>query len=501
MDYKSLLNNLVTSGIEFSEPETLKKIRILNTFQLILFFVLSMILGPFYLYIGSVLIFKTLILASLLMIPGIIALRKTRNILLVGNYAVFILWAALFFIAWNTGAITYEGVIRPCWIMSAGLVLFAIFLNGYFSGTVWIAVVFVQTGIIVYLHRLGYQFPDFIPPEMTATYSMGAYLISLLIILAFAFLFEKEKNDALDREQEKTLALRESKRYIDYIFDRSPIPAFVLDKNHRVIQWNDACQKITGIPAVEIMGKKVWDGFDINGSGSIADMIVRDIDSVEETLSDSIVSRTDSDWFELNIFLPGLNGGQQVIITAAPILDNDGDIKGAIQTIQEIKYQDQELGLNVNFLEESFPKPVYRLDSQGKVNYWNDACEKMFGYTASKMIGKSPLGLLAKNYRSSYKNKVVKVLKGQMLTGEEWKYRNNKGWPVYVIAMALPSHSAESEKSECVVINTDVTDIRLKLKKYQLYSTESKETIKSLTEDYDLLKKNVATLVKKKPSE
>jgi len=234
MNLESLLNNLITSGIKFSDPETIRKIKILNIFQLV-FIMLAPLLGLFFFYIGATPLFYVPTVAGLFMIPGILLLRKTKNMMLVGNYAIFILWGTISVLAWNTGSITLEGVIRPAWILSAGLILLAIFLNGYLSGTVWATLVFVETGIVVYLFRNGYQFPNFIPPEISTTYSMGTYLICLLAILSFAFLFEKEKSDALIREQEKSQALRESKRYIDDILERSPLPTFILDRSHRVL--------------------------------------------------------------------------------------------------------------------------------------------------------------------------------------------------------------------------------------------------------------------------
>ncbi|NIR16871.1 MAG: hypothetical protein GWN86_24305, partial [Desulfobacterales bacterium] len=39
------------------------------------------------------------------------------------------------------------------------------------------------------------------------------------------------------------MALMESKKYVDDILARSPVPTFIINKDHRVIQWNPACQE------------------------------------------------------------------------------------------------------------------------------------------------------------------------------------------------------------------------------------------------------------------
>ncbi|MBW1887773.1 MAG: hypothetical protein JRI52_05410, partial [Deltaproteobacteria bacterium] len=61
-----------------------------------------------------------------------------------------------------------------------------------------------------------------------------------------------------------------------------------------------------------------------------------------------------------------------------------------------------------------------------------------------------------------------------------------------------PLQAADGRGKECVVVNTDITALRLKLRKLQLYAAESKERFKNLSEEYDLLKKNIATFIRKK---
>jgi PAS domain-containing protein len=40
------------------------------------------------------------------------------------------------------------------------------------------------------------------------------------------------------------------------------VPTFVLDAEHRVTIWNHACERLTGIPAAEIVGTgDQWRGF------------------------------------------------------------------------------------------------------------------------------------------------------------------------------------------------------------------------------------------------
>lgn len=497
MNLEYILNNLITSGLDLPDPDVLRKYKVLNIFQLTM-----IIIGPllgifFYFFLGTAVLFYAVISAGILMAVGMILLRKTRNLVLSGNYALFVLWATISIISWKTGAISIDGIINPSWILNAGLILLAIFLNGYLSGTVWAAIVFIQTGVIIILFRRGYQFESIIPPDLASTYFMAVYMICLLTILLFAFLFEREKSDALMREQNKSQTIREAKKYMDNIFDRYPLPTFVLDRRHRVVQWNRACSEISGLSPQDILGKEVWQGFHMNDQErSMADILLDDIHSISDLYKDEIVS-SDKGWFEVNTYLPGLNGSGRVTITAAPILDDSGIVRGAIQTIQEVKQIPIEGGIQ-DYLSESFPKAVFKVDAKGKINYWNRACTDFFGYDSHEMLGQSPLSVVAKNYRPVFKNIFVKVIKGGSYPSQELKYVSAEEKAVYAMARIFPCHNAAMDAVECVFINTDITELQLKLKKLKQLASENHEKYRGLSEEFNLLKKNIATFVRKK---
>lgn len=496
MNLESILKNLVTSGIGLSDPDLSRKFVVLNIFQLFII-MLTPLLGLFYFYIGAMFLFNAAIISGFLMALGIFILRKTKNITISGNYAVFVLWAFLSVISYKTGAMTVEGIINPSWLLNAGLILFSIFINGYKSGTIWAMIIFIETGVIIYLFRSGYQFVNMIPPDLTSVYFMGVYLCCLLIILLFAILFEREKNEAFKREQEKSNTIRESKKYMDSIFDRYPLPTFVLDRRHRVIQWNRACVEVSGISCEGILGKEVWEGFRINEQGSVADIILEDIDSINDIFKDEIMS-SDKEWIEINTCLPGLKDGTKAIITAAPILDDSGMIKGAIQTIQDLKQISAETGDGRDLSEGKFPEPVFKIDENGKISFWNESCKKLLGYDPEDILGKSPLVFVAKNYREIFKNAFIKAVKGEQFSPQEFRYTSASGKPVYVKTKIFSGKGPENEILECIVINTDITELRLKLKKLRKIAAESNERYKGLSEEYDLLKKNIANFIRKK---
>ena len=500
MDLESLFNNFVTSGIESSDPETISRFKVLNVFLLILI-LFSPCLGLFYLFIGADLLFYATIIAGVLGISAVILLRKTTKLMVAGNYAFFVLWATLLIIRWNTGAMSEGGMILLSWIWNAVLILMAIFITGYLWGTIWATLIFVETGVAVYLFRSGYKFPHLIPPDISPFYSLGAYLSGLLVILLIAFMYEKERADVADREQIKSSALVESKNYIDTIIERSPLPTFVIDREHRVIQWNRACQQMTGIALEEIVGKNVHSSLCVDNQWSLADIIIEDPDSVGERFPGSVLSKTDSGHIEVEMSLPAVKEGIQAIITAAPIVDINGSIKGAIETIQDVTNLQEGTSKvydNLDRVVESPSNPVFKIDSRGKISFWNKACEENFGYSSSMMIGGSPLRFVSKSTRPGFKETIVRVFRGESFTGKEWKYCSVEGEPVFVLARAYPNQASEDKSRECVIVNIDITDIKLKMKELERDAVEAKEKLKSVTREFALLRKNIATYIRKK---
>jgi len=85
--------------------------------------------------------------------------------------------------------------------------------------------------------------------------------------------------------------------------------------------------------------------------------------------------------------------------------------------------------------------------------------------------------------------------------GLEWKYITSKGKPIYMIARILPDTAPSGEAEECVVINTDITALKLRLKNAGQRAIESEEGLKKLTESYNLLTKNIASIIRKKKKE
>ncbi|HRR41302.1 MAG TPA: PAS domain-containing protein, partial [Syntrophales bacterium] len=129
-------------------------------------------------------------------------------------------------------------------------------------------------------------------------------------------------------------------RTLRAILEGSPIPTFVIGKDHRVIYWNRALEELSKIKAEDVIGtRKQWRAFYRSERPCMADLIC---DETLETVPDWYSgkynkSRLLEEAYEATDFFPELGKeGRWLRFTAAPIRDAAGELVGAIETLEDI---------------------------------------------------------------------------------------------------------------------------------------------------------------------
>lgn len=205
-------------------------------------------------------------------------------------------------------------------------------------------------------------------------------------------------HDITDRKRVE-MALQDSDQLAKAIIYGSPIPQFIIDRNHQVTHWNAALEEISGIAAGEVIGTDLhWQAFYPQKRPCLSDLLV---DGIVEAIPDWYLgkhckSKTISGAYEATDFFPHMGGGGKWLhFTAAAILDSSGQVIGAIETLVDVTehrkaedaLRDSERRLNelIGFL----PDATFAIDSAGKVIVWNRAIEEMTGVKAADMLGKN----------------------------------------------------------------------------------------------------------------
>ena len=125
------------------------------------------------------------------------------------------------------------------------------------------------------------------------------------------------------------------------LINRSSIPTFVIDRNHRVTHWNRACEVLTGMAASEVIGtSNQWMAFYGHPRPVLADLIVDEAD--EEFLQSyydggAVRSLLIEDAYEVESFCMTFRaGGKWLFFTSALLRDPENRIIGAIETLQDV---------------------------------------------------------------------------------------------------------------------------------------------------------------------
>jgi PAS domain S-box-containing protein len=192
------------------------------------------------------------------------------------------------------------------------------------------------------------------------------------------------------------LAQRESERQLFQVIEGSPIPTFVIGLDHKVIYWNRALEKLSRIPAKEMIGtNRHWRAFYAKERPCMSDLLVdQTLETIPEWYGGVAKSKLLEDTYEAEGFFPDLGeGGRWLRFTVSPIRSSRGALVGAIETLEDIsdrKAAEQKLIENEGRLYsiiEGFSIPAFVIGKNHKILYWNRALEKLSKLKAENMIG------------------------------------------------------------------------------------------------------------------
>jgi PAS domain S-box-containing protein len=143
---------------------------------------------------------------------------------------------------------------------------------------------------------------------------------------------EHKRNEAAKRHMTLFLA---------QIIDGDPVPTFVIDAQHRITHWNRACAVISGQESEAMVGTDLqWRPFYDSPRPTLADLIVNgSLDDQLDTYYHDLFrrSKTIAGAFEAERYFPGIGAeGCWLFFTAAPLRDAQGNVVGAIETLQDV---------------------------------------------------------------------------------------------------------------------------------------------------------------------
>lgn len=117
----------------------------------------------------------------------------------------------------------------------------------------------------------------------------------------------------------------------------------------------------------------------------------------------------------------------------------------------------QEAHQTLQALIQAAPLAIFVTNPEGKIQMWNRAAERMFGWKEEEVLGR-PLPTIPKDKVEEAKGLLNKVLRGESLHGLELRRRKKDGSPIDISVFTAPLYDAHRQITGIMSMNMDITE-------------------------------------------
>jgi PAS domain S-box-containing protein len=240
-------------------------------------------------------------------------------------------------------------------------------------------------------------------------------------------------------------ALRASEAELQSVINRTPFMLVRCGRDLRYRFVSEAYAYITGHARDEVIGKTIDEVIGERGLQTLQPHI-------ERVLAGESVD------FECKLEFPH-SGTRSLAIAYRPELDPDGKIEGWIASLLDIT--DQRSGeaarRQLASIVESSDDAIVSKDLNGVVVSWNPAAERLFGYSAEEMIGKSITTIIPGHLQAEEPVILARIRRGERIEHYETVRRCKDGRLVDVSLTVSPMREEDGRIVGASKIARDVT--------------------------------------------
>jgi PAS domain S-box-containing protein len=261
--------------------------------------------------------------------------------------------------------------------------------------------------------------------------------------------------------------LERSEKRLSLIIQSSAIPALVIDKNHVITHCNKAYEKLRGIPADQMVGtKNQWKTFYKEPSRAMVDFIVDRVPELEILEHFGQLCRKSplvEGGYEAELFFPSLGeSGQWLFFTAAPLIDESGEIVGAIETFQDVSKRrlaeeaHRSSERRYRTLLDFVPYPIGVFTMEGFPTYLNPSFTEVFGWTLDELEGKK-IPFVPQEAKKETIENLKRLYREKILVRHESKRLTREGRTLDMSIRAAVFSESGEEPSGVIAIFRDIT--------------------------------------------
>jgi two-component system CheB/CheR fusion protein len=162
------------------------------------------------------------------------------------------------------------------------------------------------------------------------------------------------------------------------------------------------------------------------------------------------VLRTGVSVREREVHIERPNGSRGIaLVDIEAIKDRDGEIVGAVNCFQDISERRlaEDAALRLAAIVESSDDAIVGMDLDGIITSWNTAAERIFGFLAEEIIGKSITILIPHDYRKEEEAIIERIRRGQRVGHFETVRQRKHGSLIDLSMTVSPVKNSEVKSS------------------------------------------------------
>jgi PAS domain S-box-containing protein len=277
-----------------------------------------------------------------------------------------------------------------------------------------------------------------------------------------------DDNDIVRKLKERIRHLDQENKKLNQIIYKTPIPIFVIDKNHDIIHYNQALEELSGISSKDMIGtNEQWRAFYKSERPIMADLIIErssDAQIVEHYGTKYDLSARSRGRFAATDFFRDLGeNGKWLYFTATTYNDDEGNIAGAVETLEDVteeksaERKTRELYRTYRKILEFVPYPIVMYNNEGLVSYINPSFTHTFGWTLDELMGK-PIPFVPDDLKEETDDMLNRFAEEKALHRYETKRLTKEGKTLDVVIWAASTAQEDTGQAENFVILRDITE-------------------------------------------
>jgi PAS domain S-box-containing protein len=262
--------------------------------------------------------------------------------------------------------------------------------------------------------------------------------------MTLANLLIQEQADVIIKQKEE--ALRRSEEYLDIVFSNTSEEIVLMDQEGRILMFNDALQQFlrdaTG--NTPVVGMYIWDATVEERKHISKALFARALDGEVLSTDATFVTSRGKVVHELR-YQPVREQGYTkfVVLTAVDITTR--------------KQSEAQLALSASIIDHSSDAIISK-DIDSVITSWNRSAERIFGYAAAEMIGRSIAIVIPPERLHEEAEIIKKILKGEYVGNYETVRLRKDGSFVDVSLTVSPVRDSSGQITGASKIVRDITE-------------------------------------------